>query len=510
MKRLGRVLFSRYAVSAAFIVLEVICVIYLFLRASTYSYLAFALAMLADILTILIVINMDANPEYKVSWLAIVLALPVAGAVLFSLFYRRRLSRREAGLLRGTIGELAAYTDRDAKDELAAHGAAASGFAEVVLSQSPLSMVYSGTDSRFISSGEEYFESLLKDLRRAERYIFMEYFIVERGAVWDEIHGVLRERAVAGVDVRLVYDDLGCMGKLPPHYERTLAAENISCCRFNKLRPVATLAHNNRDHRKICVIDGRVAYTGGVNIADEYANLKHPFGVWRDGGIRIRGLAVEGLLKSFLSTWDFCSHTVSDYESLLSEVTESDAPDGGLYMPFATGPYPVYRRPVGKNIILHTINRADKYLYVTTPYLVMDYDLTEAFCNAAARGVDVRIITPGIADKKTVKIMTKSSYPYLMEAGVKIYEFAPGFIHEKTLVCDDRYALVGTINLDYRSLMHNLECAVWMCDTPTVISAREGIERTLKECVQMNDEHSRLTFVEWAVRLWMKIFAPLM
>ena len=511
MRRLGRVLFSRYAVSAVFIALEVVGIIYIFFRASTYSYLAFTLAMLADILTILIVINMDANPEYKVSWLVIVLVLPIAGAVLFFLFYRRRLSRREVGLLRGSIGELSAYTDLDARDELSGRGdSTACGSAEVLLSQSPMAMVYSGTESTFFSSGEEYFESLLADLRRAERYIFMEYFIVERGTLWDGIHAVLRERAAAGVDVRLVYDDLGCMGKLPHRYERVLLEEGIKCQRFSKLRPIATLAHNNRDHRKICVVDGRVAYTGGVNIADEYANLKQPYGVWRDGGLKIRGNAVEGLLKCFLSTWDFCSHTISDYEGLLATVKASIQPDGGFYIPFGTGPYPIYRRPVGKNIILHTINRADEYLFVTTPYLVLDYDLTEALCNAAARGVDVRIVTPGVADKKAIKIMTKSAYPYLIAAGVKIYEYTPGFIHEKTLVCDDKYALVGTINLDYRSLMHNLECAVWLYDTPTVLSAREGIERTLEQCELISGVRSRLTFAEWAVRCWMKIFAPLM
>ena len=510
MRRIGRILFSRYTVSASVIILEVFGIIYLLLRASTYSYIAFALAMAVDVAMLFAVINMDANPEYKVSWLLVVTALPIAGAVLYAMFYRRRLSRREARLLRGTHRELGSYREGDASAELSAGNAGAAGISAAIGHDDPLSLVYGDTSAEYFPSGEEYFDSLLRDLRSAERFIFLEYFIIERGALWDSIHEVLREKAAVGVDVRVIYDDLGCMGKLPTHYEQTLRFEGISCLRFNKLRPIASIVHNNRNHRKVCIVDGRVCYTGGVNIADEYVNLKSPFGHWKDGGIRLSGSAVAGFLRSFLSIWDLTARTVSDYEHLLSAVSPSECADGGYYMPFGSGPYPIYKRPSGKNALLNIINRADRYVYITTPYLVIDHDLTEALCNAAARGVDVRIITPAVADKRIVKIMTKSSYPRLMESGVGIYEYAPGFIHEKSLVCDDSYAIVGTINLDYRSLMHNFECAVWIYASPTVAEVKAAFEQTLTSCTQMNGRIARLTLFEWLVRCGVRIFAPLM
>ena len=268
--------------------------------------------------------------------------------------------------------------------------------------------------------------------------------------------------------------------------------------------------HNNRDHRKICIIDGRVAYTGGVNIADEYVNTKVRFGYWKDGGIMLRGDAVAGLMKQFFSGWDFTVGSISNYSKYLSAVKPAEYIDGGYYLPFGSGPNPIYQRPVGKNAFLNLINQARNYLYITTPYLIIDYDLTEALCNAALRGVDVRIITPGIPDKKKVKVMTKSSYPYLMKAGVKIYEYLPGFIHEKTLVCDDKYAMVGTINLDYRSLVHHFENAVWMYASPTVEIARDEFLKTVDESARMDDNRSRLTPKEWLTKTAIRLFAPLL
>ena len=480
------------------------------MSASTYSYIAFIVAMALDILTLITIINMDANPEYKVSWLTVVLALPLAGALLFAIFYKRRLSKKEARLLRGSLRELSAYRNHDVSELLASEDVRASGEAMAIIRDEPCGSVYRGTSSEFFSSGEDYFEAMIRDLREARSFVFLEYYIIGQGSLWDEIHGILKQKAKAGLDVRLLYDDIGCMSTLPSHYELHLRSEGIKCHRFNRVNPRVTMVHNNRDHRKICIVDGRVCYTGGVNIADEYVNRVMRFGYWKDGGIRLCGHAVEGFMKLFLSLWDFTARTVSDYERLLSSVTEAEEPDGGYYLPFGTGPHPIYKSSVGKRAFLNIINRAERYVYITTPYLVVDYDLTEAICNAAARGVDVRIVTPGIADKKIIKIMTKSSYPTLMRAGVKIFEYAPGFIHEKTLVADDKYAVIGTINLDYRSLMHNFECAVWIYSSPTVVAARDAFLTTLEDCAKMNGRFARLTFFEWLVRCGVKIFAPLL
>jgi cardiolipin synthase len=300
------------------------------------------------------------------------------------------------------------------------------------------------------------------------------------------------------------------MKTLPHYYEYTLRAEGIKAYRFGKVSPRISSVHNNRDHRKICVIDGRVGYTGGVNIADEYVNERSRFGHWKDGGIRLSGDAVRGLIKGFLSSWDYTARSISDYERFISSVATADDADGGFYIPFGSGPTPIYRRPVGKNVFLNIINQSRKFIYITTPYLVIDYELTESLCNAAKRGVDVRIITPGIPDKKKIKVMTKSSYPHLLDSGVKIYEYTPGFIHEKTFIADDKYGVIGTINLDYRSLVHHFENAVWMYRTPSVKAAAEAFRETLKVCEEIDGQKAKLHFSEWVVRNAIKFFTPLM
>lgn len=511
MRRFCRALFSRYAVSAIMIILEVALMSYLFISASDSVYIVIALSLLVSVFAFFNILIKNTNPEYKISWVAIILLMPPFGAMLYFIFYQRRMSKREIRLISGVVSELNSRAVRgDVCPMLKEESPRAAGKAEAILSDDDVADLYRGTESKYFPSGEEYFESLISELEGARRYIFLEYFIIEPGVLWDKIHSVLVKKAGEGVDVRLLYDDVGCMSTLPYRYEYLLRKEGIRAYRFAKVSPRVSSVHHNRDHRKIAVIDGRVAYTGGVNIADEYANIKKRFGYWKDGGICIRGLAVGGLLKLFLSSWDFVSKTISDYDALLSSVEEADNPDGGYYLPFGSGPNPIYRRQVGKNCFLNIINQAERYVYITTPYLIIDYDLTESLRNAALRGVDVRIITPGIADKKAVKIMTKSSYPYLIEAGVKIYEYAPGFIHEKLIVSDGEYAVVGTINFDFRSLVHHFECAVWMHKTDTVDLIKDGFCQTLADSVRVSSDKSRLTFTEWVLRNAVRLFFPLL
>lgn len=511
MKKLIRVLFSIYAISALIILIELVLMAQLILSSWAYSYLALGVAILVSLITVIFIINRDANPEYKVSWIIVVLILPAFGTLLYILFYRRRMTKREKRHLKGLFDEINRHRlGTGGFDMLRRRSPLASGKARAIMNDDPICEVYTGTNSTFFSEGERLFESMIRDISEAKSFVFLEYFIIEQGALWGRIHKLLREKAKEGVEVRLIYDDIGCMKTLPAHYEYALRAEGINTRRFAKVSPSLSAVHNNRDHRKICVIDGRVGYTGGVNIADEYINEKERFGHWKDGGIRLSGMAVRGLIKQFLSMWDFTSHTISDYEKYLSAVEPAGFDDGGYYIPFGTGPAPIYARPGGKNAFLNLINQSRKYVYITTPYLIMDYDLTESLCNAALRGVDVRIITPGIPDKKRVKIMTKSSYPYLMRAGVKIYEYTPGFIHEKTFVVDDKYAVVGTINLDYRSLVHHFENAVWMYATPTVEVCLEEFMKTVDKSEHVDESKSTLTLRERFIRNVIRLFAPLL
>ncbi len=511
MRKLFRVLLSRYAISAIMIVFEVILFVYLCVHAISSLWIISVASVIASLAALVSLITRDTNPEYKIPWAVIIIIIPILGPFIYLLFYKRRMSRGEGRFLLGLFNQIDGYeADCTALSELRAEDPQAFGKARAILNDDPIAAVYRGTSSRFFSSGEELFDELEKDLLSAEEYIFLEYFIIEDGELWTGIHNILREKAARGIDVRLLYDDIGCMKTLPSHYEIGLNREGIKAKRFSKVSPKVSSVHNNRDHRKICVVDGRVAYTGGVNIADEYINKKTRFGHWRDGGIRLTGDGVLGLLKLFLSSWDFTARTISDYEYLFSSVKSSENSDGGYYIPFGSGPAPLYKRPVGKNAFLNIINQAQRYVYITTPYLIIDYDLTEALCNASLRGVDVKIVTPGIADKKMVKVMTKSAYPYLMDAGVGIYEYTPGFIHEKTVVSDDLYAVIGTINFDYRSLVHHFEDAVWIYKSPAVIAARDSYTELLGVCTEIDGKKSRLSLIEWIFRNLFRLFAPLL
>ena len=517
MKKICRVLFSRYFVSAVFILAELFMLLYLVTEAYSYSLYAFILFVILDAAAVIAIVNKSSNPEYKVSWLVVVAFVPFFGAVLYFMFSNQRETKKSARLMKEIeesfekSGDPLVRVEFDGVfEEIIKKSPLAAGKAYAVMNDDPLAKLYHGTSSRYFASGEEMFEAMTDALRSAEKYIFLEYFIIDEGEMWDEIYKILKEKAAAGVEVRVMYDDIGSMKTLPRRFSQMLTRYGISSVRFAPVTPRITIAHNHRDHRKIMIVDGKKAYTGGINIADEYINRKKRFGYWKDGGIEISGMAVEGFLRLFLSMWDFAKGKVTEKAKYMDSVSEEGKSDGGFYLPFGSGPIPIYRSSVGKNALLNLINQAKSYVYITTPYLIIDYDLTESLCNASRRGVDVRIITPGIADKKTVKVMTKSSYPHLMSAGVRIYEYECGFIHQKNVISDDKYLIVGTINMDYRSLAHHYEDAVWTYNSSALVSAKEDFLLTLDSSDERDDGEARLTFFEWCVRNLVRIFAPLL
>ena len=288
----------------------------------------------------------------------------------------------------------------------------------------------------------------------------------------------------AGVEVRVIYDDIGSMFTLPADYSKRLEKEGIKCRVFNRLVPVVSLRQNNRDHRKYMIIDGKVAFTGGINMADEYINAKERFGHWKDSAIRLEGDAVWSMTVSFLSMWDF----TASQEEQLSVFKPNPAPSGeaGYVQPYHDCPWD--HESVGQTVYLNLINRAKKYVYITTPYLVIDYSITMALTTAAKSGVDVRIITPHIPDKKTVFEVTRAHYKELLSAGVKIYEYEPGFIHSKNFVVDDRYATVGTVNMDYRSMFLHFENGVLLYDTPSVADVKSDFLDTQEKSLEVTYE----------------------
>lgn len=519
MKKILKFLFSRYALSALFILAELLLLVYFLFYGYMYSSVFVILTGIVDVLVIIILINRDTNPEFKLTWLVVVATLPVVGGALYIIFSRRRLTRREAKLLSGIADGLlenkdsSGDTDRSRENlgRLAKSSELGGGRAHSILRDDGLASLYTASRVEYYGSGEELFSAMLSYIEGAREYVFLEYFIVEEGVLLERFTELLKRKAKEGVDVRILYDDIGSMNTLRVGFDKKMRAEGIACYRFAKVNARLSSSHNNRDHRKICVIDGEIAFTGGANIADEYINEKRRFGHWKDGGVAVFGDSARGFARLFLLLYDFTVGSVSDYERILGRRSSSESQDGeGYLIPFGSGPAPAYSEPVGKNVLMSVIETANRYLYVTTPYLIIDYELTEALRSAAKRGVDVRIITPHVADKKLIKIMTKGAYPYLLRSGVRIFEYTPGFIHEKLVIADDLTAVSGTVNLDYRSLVHHFEDGVWMFACPEIVKMRDSFLLTEDASHEILEEDAKLGPFEKLVKDMVKIFAPLL
>ncbi len=369
--------------------------------------------------------------------------------------------------------------------------------------------LFTNTKQEYFPLGEEMHQRMLFDLETAEKFIYMEYFIIEEGKFWNSILDILKKKAFAGVEVKVLYDDIGCMMTLPGDYYKTLKSYGIEARPFSRLRGNADSEFNNRSHRKIMVIDGKVGYTGGVNIADEYINEIVKFGHWKDTAIRLEGKAVWELTKLFLVDFGInvkkLPVTRNDWYPKQQNILAQ-----GYMIPFGDGPHPIYGRRVGKSVIQNMLSSATRYAWMTSPYLIIDNDLCISLENAALRGVDVRIIVPHIPDKKLVFGMTRSFYHRLMIAGAKIYEYEPGFIHAKSYLVDDAYAMIGTINLDYRSLVHHFENGVWMYQCDAIKSLKADMEDTFTKCIEVTPNMLKTNLLQRFIRAVVRIFAPML
>lgn len=470
-----------------------------------YFYLA---AWATQIVCVIRIISSDDNPDYKVPWLLFVMILPIAGFMLYFLFYSRKLQRKYVRRLK----ELKRYAyekdDRALFEALEAESPAAHNQAKM-LCRIADTKLFSDTKQEYFPLGEEMWARMLEDLRRAEKFIYMEYFIIEEGEFWDSILGILKEKAAAGVDVRVVYDDVGCMSTLPGNYAKILDGFGIKAAPFSVLKGQADSEFNNRSHRKITVIDGVVAYTGGVNIADEYINRIERYGHWKDIGLRLEGQAAWELTHLFMVDYGL---NVKAFPEVKVELYPETEPQGerGWLIPFGDGPHPLYERRVGKSVIENMINNATEYAFIMTPYLIIDNEMCQCFENAALKGVDVRIIVPHIPDKKLVFGMTRSFYHRLRSAGVKLYEYEPGFVHAKAYLVDDEYAMIGTINLDYRSLVHHFENGVWMYKCAAIADLKKDIEATMDKSIFITDKHVKTNLLQKIIRAVVRIFAPML
>lgn len=458
-----------------------------------------------------VIINKTKPASFKLPWVVAVLVAPILGITLYLTFGNVNVSKKTRIKIEKENSELQEICrqSEEVMDVLKEESLEAYGQARYIENAGYLP-TYRRCYAEYLPDGKAFFDALIDELKKAKRYIFMEYFIIERGQMWNAIHEVLLEKVRQGVEVHLMYDDVGSISKVPNSFVYELRNEGINACRFNPFRPIVSVVHNNRDHRKITVIDGEVGFIGGANIADEYINVTHPFGEWKDNALLMKGRCVDSLIAMFASLYNPHSLKKIDVSSyILSEHSEYD--EQGYVAPYADGPMPIYSDYIGMNVYLNIIHQAKRYLYITTPYLIVDYEFLEALITAAKRGVDVRIVTPHIADKKIIKIMTKSNYRHLMDGGVKIYEYQPGFIHAKTFLCDDVYATVGTINVDYRSLVHHFECGVWMYQTGAIADIRKDLADLLeRECQLMDAKTARLNPLEKLLKDILRLFAPLM
>ena len=504
-----RLLMSKYGFSIAIILVELFVIFGIILYMSQIAPIIWVtLVFFISVATVIAIVNRSMSPESKVTWL-IVTFVPVFGPLLYIMFGERRLSKKELKQLR----ELRSITLQEKHEDslhqnLQETDKSAYGIINALLHMDSNAEVYEHTDSQFFANGEEMWQQMLEDLKRAKKFIFLEYYIVEEGLMWDSMLEILEEKAAQGVEVKMLYDDIGCMVTLPGDYTVHLRSKGINAHKFNKVIPRMTVAYNNRDHRKILVIDGQIAYTGGINLADEYINQIERFGHWKDSGIRIDGPATQAFTRLFLMNWYINRGEISDFDQYhLENQTRFGS---GLCIPYGSGPKPIYKTKVGKIVYQNLINQAEDFVYITTPYLIIDYDLTEDIKNAAMRGVDVRIVTPHIPDKKLIQLVTRGAYPDLLSAGVRIFEYTPGFIHSKQMIVDDRFAAVGTINLDYRSLVHHYENAVLLYKTESIADIRKDFEEIFEQSQEIFSDTINPTWYQMMIKEITQLFAPML
>ena len=504
-----RLLMSKYGFSIAIILIELVLVFGIILYMSQIAPIIWVtLVFLISVATVIAIVNRSMSPESKVTWL-IVTFVPVFGPLLYLMFGERRLSKKELKQLQ-ELNSIAFHENngRQLHLQLQETDKSAYGIINALLHMDSNAEVYDHTDSQFFANGEEMWQQMLEDLKRAEKFIFLEYYIVDEGLMWDSILEILEEKASQGVEVKMLYDDIGCMVTLPGDYTVYLRSKGIDAHKFNKVIPRMTVAYNNRDHRKILVIDGQISYTGGINLADEYINHIERFGHWKDSGIRIDGPATQAFTRLFLMNWYINRGEISDFDQYhLENQTRFGS---GLCIPYGSGPKPIYKTKVGKIVYQNLINQAEDFVYITTPYLIIDYDLTEDIKNAAMRGVDVRIVTPHIPDKKLIQLVTRGAYPDLLSAGVRIFEYTPGFIHSKQMIVDDRFAAVGTINLDYRSLVHHYENAVLLYKTESIADIRKDFEGIFEQSQEIFSDTINPTWYQMMIKEVTQLFAPML
>ncbi|MFA6864201.1 MAG: cardiolipin synthase [Sphaerochaetaceae bacterium] len=510
MKKFVKFIMSRLFLSIVLIVLQLILVFTLYNRVINDAFWAQLMTYLSVALVLWVIYHKQ-EPEYIIGWIVLIMIFPLYGGVFYILVGKKPLSfigrkrtrvfleNYKKGLFNVPAYPLAATIAlKDYDKDLSRQSRYISN-----VSYSP---VWANTEVSYYSTGEDFLKGFLKELKRAKKFIFIEFFVLAKGEMWSQVLEILLEKVEEGVKIKILYDDFGSFGRIPGNYDKILQSKGIESKAFNAIKPHLNVRMNYRDHRKICVIDGNVGFTGGLNLADEYINRSIRFGHWKDTAIMLKGEAVWNLTTMFLSMWNFetgATENITKYKPSAKYLTD------GFVQPF--GDNPLDEIAVAETAYLQIINMAKKYVWITTPYLIINRAMLSALCIAAQSGVDVRIVCPMIPDKRQVHEVSRSYYANLIEAGVKVYEYAPGFIHSKMFVSDGKVAIIGTINMDYRSFYLHFECGVVLYGSSVIANIKQDIESTLQVSKRISlKEAKNIQLWRKIMRMILRLFSPLL
>ena len=509
-KKFFKMVFSRAGIFVILILIQLLVFLGIPYYLKEYATFIYSAMSVMEIVVLVYIINTEGNPAFKMTWMLCVMALPVIGTVFYIYVHLQLETRFVQNRLAALRMETEPYMDQDEKvTEALWASKSANAQLSYYLSHQLGFPTYRNTEVEYFPVGEDKFASMIKELEKEEKFIFMEYFIVEEGIMWDTILEILKRKVNEGVEVRFMYDGMCAFDLLPYSYPKKLQKFGIKCKMSNKIRPFVSTIQNNRDHRKICVIDGQTGYVGGVNLADEYINEKERFGHWKDTAVLLRGDAVQSLTMIFLQMWDVDMRGVEPYGKYLTKKAESLNDRLGYVIPYADSPFD--HENVGEEVYFHILNHAKKYVHIMTPYLILDNEMLTTLIRAAKSGIEVIIIMPHIPDKWYAFAVAKTYYKELIEGGVQIYEYTPGFVHAKVFVSDDDTATVGSINLDFRSLYLHFENGVFIYDNPEVQKVEEDFQNTLAKChkVTVTEVRNRGVLMKVAGQV-LRLVAPLM
>lgn len=485
MIRLARYLIRKRIVVAVMILAQLAFLMIFVYSMSQYALPVYSALIFLSVIVVIYIVNRPDNPSYKLSWAILILVVPIVGGVLYLVFGGKKIPKALRKEMVTSSNVNAPFLIQDPAVLNQIRHMDPQIFKQInYLWRNCYFPVYENTHSEYFTTGEAKFEAMKRELRKAERYIFVEYFIIKQGLMWNSILDILVEKVKEGVDVRLIYDDFGS-SDLPRDFASRMNGLGIKTYIFNPLKPLLAILMNNRDHRKICVIDGKVGFVGGINLADEYINVVKRFGHWKDTAVMIKGEAVWSLTVMFLTFYNYLSKANEDILQFKNTDAEEFVSDGYV-QPYSDSP--TDEEQVGETVHMNIINLSKRYVYIMTPYLIIGYEMQKALITAAKNGIDVRLMVPHIPDKWYVHAITKSNYEQLIKGGVRIFEYEPGFMHAKTLVADDEAAIIGTTNMDFRSYYMHFECGILLIESKVIGVLKEDFLQTQKQCIEITME----------------------